>query len=202
LSDQVRLVLLASGSGTNLQAILDACRASVLPAKVVAVGSDQPDAYALQRAEAANVPYFIHPWRPYKAEGLNREIYDADLANIVSEYQPDYVILAGWMRLLSMAFLSRFPMRVINLHPALPGTFPGTHAIERAFQAYQQGLIKETGVMVHYVPNEGVDDGPLIAQQRVPIFEADTLEDLTDRIHQVEHQLFVKAIRDVAAIKQ
>ncbi len=91
-------------------------------------------------------------------------------AKLAASYQPDWIVLAGWMRVLSSAFLDCFPQRVINLHPALPGTFPGTHAIERAFEAYQRGEIDRTGVMVHLVPDEGVDNGPVLAQAEVVPF--------------------------------
>ncbi len=105
-------------------------------------------------------------------------------------------MLAGWMRILSSAFLERFPNRVVNLHPALPGTFPGTHAIQRAFEAYQSGQIEHTGVMVHLVPDEGVDSGPVLNQRIVPILPEDTLETLETRIHAVEHALLVETLRD------
>ena len=190
-----RLVVLASGSGSNLQAILDACHAGALPARVQAVFSDNPDAYALQRAHQCGVVSHVLPWKSYKLAGKTRREYDADLAAQIESYEPYLVILAGWMRLLTSAFLSRFPGRVINLHPALPGSFPGTHAIERAFEAYHQGQVQHTGVMVHLVPDEGVDNGPLIAQEIVPIYPSDTLEELTQRVHSVEHRLIVVAIR-------
>jgi phosphoribosylglycinamide formyltransferase-1 len=101
------------------------------------------------------------------------------------------------MRLLTSSFLGVFPMQVINLHPALPGSYPGTHAIERAWRDYQAGLINHTGVMVHFVPDEGVDNGPVIAKQTVPITAQDTLETLTERIHQVEHNLLIKSIQSL-----
>ena len=197
MSGKSRLVVMASGSGSNLQAIIHACADDDLPAEVVAVISDHEDAYALERARTAGIPARTQTWAQYRLKEQDREKYDADLAKLASSFQPDLIILAGWMRLLSMAFLSHFPMRVINLHPALPGTFPGTHAIERAFKAYQAGEISETGVMVHFVPDEGVDDGPLIATQIVPIHDRDTLQTLTERIHQVEHKLLVSAIKVV-----
>ena len=134
---------LASGNGSNLQAILEACRAGRLPAEVVAVVSDHKAAYALARAENFNVPTVYHPWKPYREAGRTRQEFDADLAEKVKVFNPDFVVLAGWMRLLTMAFLNHFPMQVINLHPALPGTFPGTHAIERAQQAYLSGVCIE-----------------------------------------------------------
>jgi phosphoribosylglycinamide formyltransferase-1 len=116
---------------------------------------------------------------------------------MVATHQPDYVVLAGWMRLLTMSFLKHYSMRVINLHPALPGTFPGTHAIEHAFEAFQRGEIEHTGVMVHFVPDEGVDDGPVIAQEIVTIQATDTVEELEERIHKVEHRLLAKALNRV-----
>jgi formyltetrahydrofolate-dependent phosphoribosylglycinamide formyltransferase len=114
---------------------------------------------------------------------------------------PDYVILAGWMRILSSFFLSNFPNRVINLHPALPGMFPGTHAIERAFEAYQRREIDHTGVMVHLVPDEGVDNGPVLTTAIVPIDEDDTLESLETRVHQTEHTLLVNTLKSVISLQ-
>lgn len=192
-----RLVVLASGSGTNLQAVLDACEQQYLNAEVCAVVSDKKEAYALERARRTDIPAIHHNWSRYKANNRSRKEYDADLAEIAGKYQPDFIILAGWMRLLSMAFLAEFPMGVINLHPALPGCFPGTHAIQRAFHAFQDNQIDHTGVMVHFVPDEGVDDGPVISQEAVPIDPNDTLENLETRIHQVEHRLLVDAIQHV-----
>lgn len=192
-----RLVVLASGSGSNLQAILEACQRGSFPAEVVAVFSDRKAAYALERARTHQVPTVYHPWKPYRDLGRSRQDYDTDLAKKAAAYQPDYIVLAGWMRLLSMAFLARYSMQVINLHPALPGTFPGTNAIERAFDAFQRGEIKHTGVMVHFVPDEGVDDGPIITQEIVPIYPGDTVERLEERIHTVEYRLLVGALQRV-----
>ncbi|MEW6404642.1 MAG: phosphoribosylglycinamide formyltransferase [Chloroflexota bacterium] len=186
-----RLVVLISGNGSNLQAILDACSSDELPASVVCVISNKADAYGLVRAKNAGVEAVHFP----KLEKEIRQEYDARLANYVTTKLPDYIILAGWMRILSSPFLSSFPNCVINLHPALPGTFPGTHAIERAFAAYQNGEIEHTGVMVHLVPDEGVDDGPVLATEIVPIHKDDTLESLETRIHQIEHSLLVKTIK-------
>src|SRR5919108_1062034 len=152
------LVVLISGNGSNLQAILDACSSGELDAKVVCVISNKADAYGLVRAKNAGVEAIYFP----KQENESRREYDARLANEVTSKQTDYIILAGWMRILTSAFLDHFLNRVINLHPALPNTFPGTHAIERAFEAYQRGEITHTGVMVHLVPDEGVDNGPVI----------------------------------------
>jgi phosphoribosylglycinamide formyltransferase-1 len=197
MPDKRRLVVLISGSGTNLQAILDACREGSLPAQVAAVVSNKSDAFGLERARRAGVPALARP-RPKEQD---RREYDSQLADLVAGYHPDWVILAGWMRVLSSEFLNRFPGRVINLHPALPGTFPGTHAIERAFEAFQKGEIRRTGVMVHLVPDEGVDCGPVLVQEEVPILAEDTLETLEARIHSVEHRLLVAAIRNAIGEK-
>ncbi|GAP63633.1 MAG: phosphoribosylglycinamide formyltransferase [Ardenticatenia bacterium] len=187
-----RLVVMISGSGTNLQAILDACAEGRLPAEVVLVVSNRKQAFGLQRAARAGVPTLYFPLKPYKEAGRSREEYDRDLAEQVAQWSPDLIVLAGWMHILSPAFLDRFPNRVINLHPALPGMFPGTHAIQRAFEAYQRGEIEASGCMVHYVIPE-VDAGPVIATARVPIFPEDTLETFEQRMHETEHRLIVEA---------
>ncbi len=186
-----RLVVLISGNGSNLQAILDACASGELRATVVAVISNKDTAYGLTRARAANVPALVCA----KERSQDRPAYDAQLADLVASFQPDWVILAGWMRILSMPFLARFPQRVVNLHPALPGTFPGTDAIERALNAFQSHSIEHTGVMVHLVPDEGVDCGPVLASEVVPILAQDTLPTLEARVHAVEHRLLVQTIK-------
>ena len=188
---KARLVVLISGNGSNLQAILDACRSGKLPAEVIAVVSNTREAYGLERARRAGIPALVKP----KLKIQEREVYDAELAELVNGYHPDLVILAGWMRILTMPFIGRFPQRLINLHPALPDTFPGVNAIERAFEAFQHGEIDHTGVMVHLVPDEGVDLGPVLAQQVVKIKTGDTLEDLEFRIHECEHELLVNTIK-------
>lgn len=188
-----RLVILISGNGSNLGAILDACGSGELDANVVSVISSKADAYGLTRAKNAGVESVYFP----KLENEIRSAYDARLARYVTTKSPDYVILAGWMQILSTSFLSSFPDRVVNLHPALPNTFPGIHAIERAFAAYQRGEIKHTGVMVHLVPDEGVDNGPVLAAEIIPIFADDTLESLETRVHKTEHELLVKTLKEI-----
>ena len=186
-----RLVVLISGNGSNLQAILDASKSGELNAEVVSVISNKADAYGLVRAKNAGIEsvYFA------KQADESRNDYDARLAELVITKQPDYVILAGWMRILTSSFLNHFPNRVVNLHPALPETFPGTHAIERAFEAYQKDEIEHTGIMVHLVPDEGVDNGPVLATEIVPINKNDTLETLETRVHQTEHILLVNTLK-------
>lgn len=188
-----RLVVLISGNGSNLQAILDACAENRLPAAVVAVISNKPEAYGLIRARNAGVPAIAFS----KADGESRRDYDSRLAALVASYNPDYIVLAGWMRLLSNNFLSHYPNRVINLHPALPGAFPGTHAIERAYEAWQNGQTDHSGVMVHLVPDEGVDDGPVLATEKIFFQPEETLEQFEARVHAVEHHLLVNTLRTV-----
>ena len=140
VSPTPRFVVLASGNGSNFQAIVDA------GLDVGALVCNRPNAYVIERAAAAKIPASVL----VGAKGEARTDYDARLAETVAAFSPDFVVLAGWMRMLSMAFLEHFPGRVINLHPALPGEFPGTHSIERALAAG----VARTGVMVHYVPDE------------------------------------------------
>ena len=188
-----RLVVLISGNGSNLQAVLDACNSGELDAKVVSAISNKADAYGLVRAKNTGVEA-IH----FAKQGdESRNEYDTRLAELVSSKQPDYVILAGWMRILTSSFLNHFPNRVVNLHPALPDTFPGTHAIERAYEAYKHGKIQHTGVMVHLVPDDGVDNGPLLATEIIPINKDDTLESLEARVHEAEHILLVNTLKKI-----
>jgi phosphoribosylglycinamide formyltransferase 1 len=189
---RTRLAVLASGNGSNLQAVLDACADGTLPARVVVVASDREGAMAVTRASSAGVPALHVGPRPSEL----RADYDARLADTVAAYEPDLVVLAGWMRILTMNFLARFP-RVVNLHPALPGELPGTRAIERAWRETLAGERTRTGVMVHLVPDEGVDSGPVLATATVSIQPDDTLESLTERIHATEHRLLVSALADL-----
>lgn len=188
-----RLIIFISGSGSNLQAILDAAANDLITVDIVLVVSNRKSAYGLVRAELAGVPALYFPLKPYNEMGRGREQYDADLAEAIMPYQPDLIVLAGWMHVLSPAFLNHFPRQVINLHPALPGQFAGTHAIERAYEAFQRGEITYSGCMVHYTIPE-VDAGPVIAHTIVPIYPTDALADFEARMHEAEHALLVGAI--------
>jgi phosphoribosylglycinamide formyltransferase 1 len=185
-----RLVLMASGNGSNVQVVLDACAAGQINAVVTAVVSDRADARALARADAAGVPA-VHVGRRLSEA---RADYDARLADVVSGFAPDHVVLLGWMRVLTMSFLGWFPGMVINLHPALPGELPGVDAIERAFAEHEAGTRTASGVMVHLVPDEGVDDGPVLAAAAVEIELDDTLETFAQRMHATEHRLVVSTL--------
>ena len=193
-----RLVVLASGSGTNFQAILDACAGGRLDAEVVHLITNRRDAFALDRAESAGISSQCLPLREFESDLVDRadirRAYDARLAATVASHNPDLVVMAGWMHLLSGAFLNVFPNRVVNLHPALPATFPGAHAIDDAWAAHTDSGLDHTGVMVHLVPDEGVDDGPVVLSERVDILDTDTRQSLETRIHGVEHRIYVDAI--------
>ena len=189
-----RLVVLISGAGSNLQAILDACAGGALSAQVALVVSNRRAAYGLTRAARAGVPTLYFPLKPYSDAGKSRAQYDADLAAQLVPLRPDLIVLAGWMHVFSPAFLSPFAGRVINLHPALPGMFPGAHAIERAYDAWRRGEIAYSGCMMHFVVPE-VDAGPVIAQRIVLLQPGDTLEAFESRMHAAEHELIVESIR-------
>ncbi|KAJ3360007.1 hypothetical protein GGF32_008805 [Allomyces javanicus] len=194
----LRMVVLISGNGSNLQALIDATQPGHLLAaancEIVLVVSNKPGAFGLTRATNANIATLTYPPTKFRKAikgAAWRAAYDAEVGDLVAAAKPDIVVLAGWMHILTPAFLDRLPGKVINLHPALPGEFDGAHAIERAFQAFQEGKITRTGIMVHHVIPE-VDRGEVIVKREVPIFKDDTLEKLEERIHATEHQLIVE----------
>lgn len=189
----MRLVVFISGSGTNLQALIDACAVGSIRAEIVLVVSNRKDAYGLERARQAGIETLYFPLKPYKEAGKSREDYDADLAAQVQAVDADLVVLAGWMHILSPAFLDQFPRQVINLHPALPGEYPGVKAMERAYEAAQRSETDHSGVMVHYaIP--AVDAGDVIIQSVVPILPQDSFAAFKNRMHATEHQLIVQAV--------
>ncbi|MFP5218208.1 MAG: phosphoribosylglycinamide formyltransferase [Actinomycetes bacterium] len=184
-----RLVVLASGEGRTLQAVLDAAAEPSYGASVVAVGTDRDGVRALDRAMTAGVEAFTvrlsdHP---------DRQAWDLALADELMRHDPDLVVCAGFMRILGSAVLERFPHRVVNTHPALLPAFPGGHAVRDAL-AYG---VKLTGVTVHLV-DEGVDTGPVVAQAAVPVEPGDTEESLHARIQAVEQPLYVDAVGRLA----
>ena len=188
-----RIVVLISGNGSNLQALIDNTISGDLPVEIAAVISNTADAYGLERARRAGIMTQVLSLEDVIASGGDRDAFDIELAALVAAYSPDLIVLAGWMLVLGHGFLDRFPNAVINLHPAMPGAFPGTRAIERAHAAFHRGEIKRTGVMVHRVIAE-VDAGPVVVTEPVPIFKGETVEELEERIHLVEHNLLVAAV--------
>ena len=185
---RLRIGVLLSGSGTNLQAILDAIEDG-LPVEVVRVISSRPDAFGIQRAERAAIPVCA----------LDRSAYaDSQAADqrIVDEMRSagaEYLVMAGYMRKLTPVVLDAFPDRVLNLHPALLPSFKGAHAIQ---DAWDTG-VKVTGVTVHFA-NEDYDKGPIVAQRAVPVLETDTIDSLEERIHATEHVLYPEVLRLLA----
>lgn len=189
MATPLKIGVLLSGGGTNLQAIIDAVVNENLPVDIVKVVSSRPDAYGIERARAAAIPVMV----------LNREAYvdtQAADARIVAELQEagaEYVVMAGYMRKVTSVMLDAFPDRVLNLHPALLPSFKGAHAIDDAYHAG----VKVTGITVHFA-NEDYDKGPIVAQRAVEVCEGDTLEDLEARIHEAEHRLYPEVLRLLA----
>ncbi len=186
---RMRLGVLISGSGTNLQAIIDASKAGTLDADVVVVASDHYEARGLQRARDNGIDAVHLDRGTFK----NPRDYQLALRNLMLDHMVDVVAMAGYMRLLGKDVLDAFPNRVVNIHPALLPSFPGASGIKDAFDAG----VKVTGVTVHFA-NEKFDDGPIIAQEAVAIAEEDTLETLEAKIHAVEHRLYPYALQLLA----
>lgn len=184
----IRLVVLLSGAGSTAAAVLHAAAEPHYPADVVAVGSDRPAA-GLQLAEQMGIPTFVVP----PADFADRDQWNEALAQAVADQQPDLVLCAGFMRILSTSFVDRFSPRLINSHPSLLPSFPGAHAVP---DALDYG-VKITGVTVH-VMDSGVDTGPIIAQRSVPVVDHDDADTLHERIKTVERQLLVDVIAAVA----
>ena len=185
-----RIAVLASGSGTNLQAILDQLHGREEGIEVVGVGSDKPDAGALERARGADVDTEVFPTSEYD----DRAARDRALGDWIEEREADLVVLAGYMQLLSPEFVGRFRNQVINVHPALLTSFPGIDALQ---QAIDHGS-KITGVTVHFV-DEGVDSGPIIMQRPVPVAASRDWDETEKAIHATEHALLPETIRLIAA---
>lgn len=183
------LGVLVSGNGTNLQAILDAIAAGSLEARVACVISNRPGVKALERAAAAGVPALAIPHREFSS----REAFDRALVAALREHGAEWIVLAGFMRLLTRELLSAFPGRIVNIHPSLLPAFPGLDAQR---QAFEHG-VKVTGCTVHFVDG-GLDSGPIIAQRAVPVLDGDDLDALTRRIHAAEHELYVSVLADIA----
>ena len=184
MADKLKVGVLVSGSGTNLQAIIDA-QAEGLPIEVAHVVSSRPDAYGIERAKTAGIPVLV----------MNQALYvdpraaDEMIADTLKASGVEYVVMAGYMRMVTGVLLDAFPNRIINLHPALLPSFVGAHAIQDAFDAG----VKVTGVTVHFA-NEEYDKGPIIAQRAVVVRESDTVDTLEERIHEVEHEMYPQVL--------
>jgi len=181
-----RIVVLISGSGTNLQAIIDACKTEDYPGEVVGVVSNIPTAYGLTRAKEASINTAVLSHKDFDS----REAYDESLIKLIDQYDADVIVLAGFMRILTPAFVQHFQGKLLNIHPSLLPKYQGLNTHQRAIDA------KDTvhGVSVHYVTEE-LDGGPVILQAKVPIFDGDTAEDLASRVHEQEHRIYPLVVK-------
>ena len=186
---RLKIGVLASGSGSNLQAIIDASRMGMIPVEVALVLSDKSDAYALQRAEQVGIATAV----VCPAEYASREEYDAEIVRLLQQAGVEAVALAGYMRLVTTVLLDAFPQRVLNIHPALLPSFPGLHGQR---QAFEYG-VKVAGCTVHFV-DAGLDSGPIILQAPVPVLEDDDADTLAARILEQEHIIYPLALKLLA----
>ncbi len=185
----LKIGVLLSGSGTNLKAMIDAIRDEGMPVDIVRVVSSRPDAYGIERAQAAGIPVTVMNRAMYE----DPEAADEHIVDALKAAGAEYVVMAGYMRKVTPVMLDAFPDRVLNLHPALLPSFVGAHAIDDAYNAG----VKVTGVTVH-LANEDYDKGPIVAQEPVRIEEGMTLDELEGAIHAVEHVLYPRVIRQIA----
>lgn len=184
----MRVAILASGNGSNFEALAHQFQAGLLPGELIFVFSDHHDAYVLERAQRLNVRAFSFEVKEFE----NKAAYEKALLQLLQEQEIDLIVLAGYMRIIGQTLLSHYSNRILNIHPSLLPSFPGLHGIK---DAYEYG-VKVTGVTVHLV-DDGVDTGPIIAQEPVMILPEDSLESLEEKIHQTEHRLYPKVLRDV-----
>jgi len=185
----MKFAVFLSGNGSNLQAIMDAVEAKQITAQLALTVSDREDAFGLQRADQAGIPTKVFNPKNY----TNPQSVDRDIVAYLKQQGIDFIVLAGYMRLLTEFFIKQFPRKVLNIHPALLPSFKGVHGIK---DAMTYG-VKVTGVTIHFV-DEKMDHGPIILQEAVVIEEHDTPESLEDKIHSVEHRLYPKAIQLLA----
>lgn len=176
-----RIVVLISGSGTNMQAIVEACQQQRIYGEVVGVISNKANVGGLEKAEVAGIPTAVLSHKDYDT----REAYDADLQQLIDGFQPDVVVLAGFMRILTAEFTQHYHGRMLNIHPSLLPKYRGINTHQRALDNGD----KEHGVSVHFVTEE-LDGGPVILQARVPVFEGDEASDLQQRVHAQEHRIY------------
>ena len=186
MSKVCRIVVLVSGNGSNLQAIIDASKKNDFPAEVVAVISNKPDAYGLQRASEAGIPTHSIEHSNY----ADRETYDQELMQTIDSHQPDLIVLAGFMRILTDDFVNHYAQRMLNIHPSLLPKYKGLNTHQHVLDAGE----KSHGASVHFV-TPTLDDGPIIFQSAIDVLPGDTAESLAARVHQVEHQIYPQAIR-------
>ena len=181
-----RIIILVSGNGSNLQAIINACQNNLINGKIVAVISNKPDVYSLMRAKQANIPSHVINHKEF----ASREAFDHQLQLQIEEYQPDLIVLAGYMRILTPHFVQHYSGKMLNIHPSLLPKYPGLNTHRRAMEAGD----KEHGTTVHFVTDE-LDGGPIILQAKVPIFDNDEEQDIVERVLTQEHQIYPLVIK-------
>ncbi|KAH3672389.1 hypothetical protein WICMUC_004225 [Wickerhamomyces mucosus] len=225
---QPKVLILISGNGSNLQAIIDSVAKKEINAKIIKVISSSADAFGLERASNSSIPTFVHTLKNYYKDlprgdrPKARKQFNKDLANLIiygnkegdddetpkDHEKPDLIVCAGWMLILSPEFLSPLEdekISIINLHPALPGQFDGTHAIDRAWKAGQDGEITKSGVMVHKVIQQ-VDAGEPLLVKEIDLIKEESLEDFEERVHKLEHEAIVEgtviALKEITQAKE
>lgn len=188
----MRVAILASGNGTNFEALTKKFQAGEIPGTEALMFCNHPNAPVVKRAERLGIPHEAFSVK----ECGDKTAYEKRLLKVLQDYQIDFIVLSGYLRVVGPTILNEYPNAIINLHPALLPSYPGLNSIERAFEDYKQGKIKETGVTVHFI-DAHLDHGPIIAQQAVPIYPDDTVETLEARVHETEHKLFPATLRKV-----
>ncbi|MEC1374935.1 phosphoribosylglycinamide formyltransferase [Heyndrickxia oleronia] len=181
-----KIAIFASGSGSNYQAIMDAIKSGSLEASVELLVCDREDAFVLERAKREHTPIFQFDPKRYDS----KFDYEKEITNVLYKHQVEFIVLAGYMRLIGDTLLQKFTNRIINIHPSLLPSFPGKHAVRQALQAG----VKVTGVTVHFV-DEGMDTGPIIAQEALKIDILDTEQTLAEKVHKIEHRLYPETIQ-------
>lgn len=183
-----KIAVFASGSGTNFQAIIDSIKNGQLKAEIKLLVCDRPNAYCIERAVKEEIPSFVFSTKAY----TEKQDYERDILQKLIDSNVEYIILAGYMRLIGPTLLKPFENRIINIHPSLLPAFPGKDAIGQALEA----KVKTSGVTIHFV-DEGMDTGPIIEQQAVELCDNETIESLQEKIHAIEHQLYPAVLQKV-----
>ncbi len=185
------IAIFASGSGSNFQAIVDAVQTGELAAHISLLVCDKPEAYVIHRARAANIPSFVFRAKEYPS----KEDFEKEIARVLSRHNVEWIVLAGYMRLIGATLLKQYEGRIVNIHPSLLPEFPGKDAIGQALAA----KARWSGVTIHYV-DEGMDTGPIIVQERTPIEENETRESLQQKIQAIEHKLYPSILKMLLTI--
>lgn len=184
----MRVAIFASGNGTNFEVLTNHFQKGDIPGKLALLFCNHPDAPVMERAKRLGVP--AESFTVKSCGG--KEEYEKQVLKLLQKYQIDFIILAGYLRVVGPIILDHYDHRIVNLHPAWLPEYPGLHSIERAFNDHK----KQTGVTVHYI-DSGLDSGPIIAQRHVPILADDTVDTLEARVHETEHQLYPEAVKQV-----